>query len=279
MVPAARLVTALAAALVLLLAACAGDDGSASPTDTVAPDQEQAQEPDGEPLRVLLANDDGIDHPGLDLMARALQEMDDVEVTVVAPADNRSGSSDATTPGGAPHGPGETASGIEGTAVDGLPADTVAVALDELGIEPHVIVSGINDAQNIGPFAAASGTVGVVRTGIRRDVPGVAVSAGLEFDTDEFTVAADLVVAWLTDHRDELVTGTFPTDLAHSFNVPACPVESMGELVEVDLAPDFPEDHGSPFESDCAPGATTPADDVAALRAGHPSLTQVPAEL
>lgn len=268
------LLVGLVAAVALV--ACGDDD---APT-TADPDTEPAETSaaESEPLRILVANDDGIDSQGLDLLVRTLEELPNVEITVVAPAEDQSGTSDQTTPEGAPHTPATTASGIEATAVDGFPADAVFVALDELGLEPHLVVSGINDGHNIGPFAELSGTVGVARTALRRGIPGVAVSAGLEYDDAEFGVGADLVAEWITEHRDALVDGTQPTDLAVSFNVPTCPVDQMGDVVEVPLADDFLEGH-DPFESECTLDDPDPIHDHAALVAGYPALTMIPAEL
>jgi 5'-nucleotidase len=263
------------------LVGCGGDDDATTTTvavteTTAATTTTTVAEP--ETLRILASNDDGISHPGLDLMVRRLQELSDVEISVVAPAENMSGSSDATTEGGAPHRPATTASGVEATAVEGFPADSVVVALDELGLEPHLVVSGINDAQNIGPFAELSGTVGVARTAVRRGIPGVAVSAGLQYNDAEFGVAADLVIDWINEHRDALVDRSQPTDEAISFNIPSCAPEEMGELVEVPLAAEFPEGV-NPFESECSLTDPEPADDYAALRSGYPALTRVPPDL
>ena len=52
-------------------------------------------------LRVLVTNDDGVAAPGIDALVQGLRKLDRVEVTVVAPADNKSGTSDMTTPGDA----------------------------------------------------------------------------------------------------------------------------------------------------------------------------------
>lgn len=277
----------LVLALAMVAAACGDDDGAATTTTTAptdeAPPTESATPPDevDDPegtLRILASNDDGIAHPGLDLMVRHLQELHDVEITVVAPAVNMSGSGDNTTPGGAPYEAAETAGGTEGTAVDGFPADAVLIALDELGLEPHLVVSGINDAHNIGPFVPISGTVGVARTAIRRGIPGVAVSAGTEYVEAEFEIGARLVVDWITEHRGALLDGSQPTDFAVSFNIPACPPEQMGDLVEVPIADAFPEGV-NPFESTCDLADPDPADDYTAVASGYPTMTTVPPEL
>ncbi|MGH7341429.1 MAG: 5'/3'-nucleotidase SurE [Candidatus Rokuibacteriota bacterium] len=42
-------------------------------------------------LRVLVTNDDGVDAPGIDALARALRDLPPVDVTVVAPTTNQTG--------------------------------------------------------------------------------------------------------------------------------------------------------------------------------------------
>lgn len=271
---------ALLTVFALVVAACGGDDEATPTTTSASPaaDATTTTVAEAAVLRIVLSNDDGIEAPGIDRMLQALAALPGVEVTVVAPAENQSGSSDKSTPGGAPYAPGTTASGTKGTAVDGFPADTVQVALDELGLEPHLFVAGINLGQNHGPFVALSGTVGVARTALRRGVPAIAVSAGDEYDEAEFAVAADLAVAWITEHRDALVGGTHPADFAVNLNVPTCPVESLGELVEVPVAEQFVEGvEAYEFACDLAP--SNPANDHEALNAGYPTLSTVPADL
>jgi 5'-nucleotidase len=264
--------------MVCLVAGCSGDEG-ADPTTTEAPVEQTTTTAEADDtLRVLVSNDDGIQSEGIDLLVEALMGLGQIEITVVAPAEDRSGSSDTTTPLGASFEDGETLSGVAGTAVDGYPADTVAVALDELDLEPHLVVSGINEGQNIGPVAEISGTVGVARTAIRRGIPAIAASAGSEFDEDEFAVAADLVTRWITQNRDALLAGSFPTDAAVSVNIPDCDPEEMGEAIEVQLAAEFPEGV-NPFESTCDLANSEPKDDYEALSTGFPTITRVPAEL
>ena len=67
----------------------------------------------------------------------------------------------------------QTASGYEARAVEGFPADTIRVAFDELGLTPDLVVSGINEGQNLGPVVDLSGTVGAARAAVRgRARPG-----------------------------------------------------------------------------------------------------------
>jgi len=266
---------AVAVAVALALAACGSDDVSSDPTTTLAESTTTTVAP--EPVQILVTNDDGIGAPGIDALVNALVALDDVEVTIVAPLENQSGSSDTTTPGGATYAPGATASGVEGTAVDGYPADTIAVALDDLGLEPDLVVSGVNKGQNTGPLAYESGTVGAGRAAIRRGVPAVAGSAGLQDDAD-YATAVELMIAFIEEHRDAFADGSAPTNGVHSFNVPDCTAGSVRELVEVELATEIP-DGVNPFESDCSIEVTEePTNDIAALAAGHSALTLVPAE-
>jgi 5'-nucleotidase len=274
-----RVVRGMAAAVfVCLVGGCSGNEGADETTSTAPTEETTTTTEADETLRVLVSNDDGIESEGIDVLVEALMGLDQIEVTVVAPAGDRSGSSDKVTPLGASFEEGETLSGVTGTAVDGFPADSIAVALDELDLEPHLVVSGINEGQNIGPVASISGTVGVARTALRRGIPAIAASAAMEFDEDEFAVAADLVTRWITQNRDALLAGTFPSDSAVSVNIPDCDPEEMGEAIEVPLAESFPEGV-NPFESSCDLANSEPKDDYEALSTGFPTITRVPAEL
>lgn len=264
--------TAVLLLAVGLLGACGADAGP------VVPAASGATEPAPEPLRILLVNDDGVVNPAIDVMLDLLTEEPGIDVTVVAPAEERSGSSDRTTEGGATYRETTTPGGSAAYAVDGFPADAVAVGLDELDLDPHLVVSGINPGQNIGPFAALSGTVGVGRTAIRRGVPALAVSAGLELDSQQFTFAAGLARDWIREHRDALAAGTLQARTVTSINVPACPVADMGELQEVDRAHAFPEG-ADPFASTCDLAGPPPTTDYEALSVGYPAITQVPADI
>ncbi|OYR87561.1 hypothetical protein DJ72_01355 [Halorubrum distributum] len=97
------------------------------------------------PTEILLTNDDGIDAVGIRALADALSR--DYDVTVVAPATNQSGV------GGARSWWETTVDYTEtdrGYAVEGTPADCVAVADVALGLDPDVVVSGCNHGPNIG---------------------------------------------------------------------------------------------------------------------------------
>jgi 5'-nucleotidase len=293
-----RLLTSLVVIALLGVSACGDDDTSddGATTTTEAPadeadtsgDEGAAGEDDGEDpagedvagedaddrLVILVTNDDGIGAPGIDAMVTALETLD-AELIVVAPVDNQSGSSDNTTEGAVDWDDAETASGFEAIAVQGTPADSVNVALDELGIEPDLVVSGINDVHNIGPLVPISGTVGAARTALRRGIPAVAVSTGMEEGAD-FESAARVALDWLEENLDEL-----QTDFVANINTPNCVAGEMkDELVEVPVAEALvPGENDDPFASDCTQELEDPPDDTTALDAGYPSLSMVPADL
>lgn len=219
-----------------------------------------------------MTNDDGIGAPGIDTIVNALQDLPGVEVVVVAPYENQSGASDSTTPGGVTWESSTTASGDEGTAVHGFPADCVIVALNELGVAPDLVVSGVNSGQNVGPYVELSGTVGAARIAARNGVPAVAASAGFD-DSTGFEAAAELVVQWIEDNRDALENDLARTDVIVNLNVPGCTAGEIHGLVTVPLAVEVPEG-ASLFSTDCSvvPSAP-PVDDIDAMIKGYAAVT------
>jgi len=270
-----RGVRALAVAGVLVVAAmlaagCGGDDDDSAPqsgeretTTTEAP----------QPLQILVTNDDGVGAEGIDVLVEALRAVDGVEVTVVAPADQQSGTGGSVTEGPVETNEATTASGYEARAVDGFPADTIRVAFDELSLTPDLVVSGINEGQNLGPLVDISGTVGAARAAARRGVPALAVSQGLGQDLD-YDVAAGLVVDWINQNMDALRAGEVPADVVNNLNVPTCDTGELRGQVEVASATG-----GNPLStSDCTSTAEGATDDVTAFTNGYATLTEVPLE-
>ena len=238
---------------------------------TALPAAASAPEHKPKTLRILVTNDDGVDAPGIDALVEGLTELDRVKVTVVAPATNQSGTGNQTTPGELTTTETTTASGYPAVAVNGFPADTVNFALDG-GIPktPHVVVSGVNAGQNLGPVFLASGTVGAARTAVTRGIPGVAVSAGLG-EPPDFEAGVDEAVKWVKKHRKALVADDDPTDVVN-INVPTCTTGEIRGLVEVPAAPTG--DILAPV--DCNSTLEDPTDDLIAFTNGFATLSEVP---
>ncbi len=127
---------------------------------------------------VLVTNDDGVGAPGLDAVVGVLSSNPALDVVVVAPLNNASGSGDSTTSTPMAVTATTTASGRPATAVDGFPADSVLVAIHHLLPEPpDLVVSGINFGQNVTrEVSDISGTVGAALTAARAGIPAIAVS-------------------------------------------------------------------------------------------------------
>lgn len=167
-------------------------------------------------MRVLLTNDDGIQATGLNVVRRALLEVPDVELAVIAPDSNRSATARSITTR-EPLWVEEVAfgDGTVGFATDGTPVDCVRfAALGLLDFQPEVIVSGVNHGSNLGDDITYSGTVAAALEGIVLGIPAIAVSqqsprgeldfrAGDRWRPGHFEQAAAFV-ARLVDEFDEV---------------------------------------------------------------------------
>jgi 5'-nucleotidase len=127
--------------------------------------------PDSRP-RILVTNDDGIQSPGLTILANALERIG--EVWVVAPDRERTAVAHAVTL----HKPLRVhALRKRVYAVNGTPVDCVNLALlNILPKRPHLLVSGINKGVNLGDDVLYSGTVSAAVEGTILGVPSMAVS-------------------------------------------------------------------------------------------------------
>jgi 5'-nucleotidase len=273
---------ALALGAAVAVAACGGGDDEepsipqSGERETTTSQQTTTSAPaagDEGALQIVVTNDDGVAAAGIDALVTALTAMDGVEVTVVAPADQRSGTGGSATEGPLSRTEQALASGYAATAVDGFPADTIRVAFDDLGLQPDLVISGINEGQNLGPLVDVSGTVGAARAALRRGVPALAVSQGIG-TTYDYEVAARLVVGWLVENRDALAAGDFPADVVLNLNVPSCEAGEVRGTVEVDSA--TAGDAGA--AQDCTATAEGFTDDVTAFTNGFATLTEVPIE-
>ena len=123
-------------------------------------------------MRILVSNDDGYLAPGIAALAEAMRPLGDI--TIVAPEQNSSGASNSLTltrPLTVWQAPGGT------TVVTGTPSDCVHVALTGLlDHRPDLIVSGINNGQNMGDDTIYSGTVAAAMEGYLFGIPAIAFS-------------------------------------------------------------------------------------------------------
>lgn len=122
-------------------------------------------------MRILLTNDDGIHAPGLHALAKLASEFG--EVVVVAPDTERSGVSHAITLF-RPLRLREVQPGWH--VCDGTPTDCVYLALNQLHLDPDLVLSGINPGPNLGHDVLYSGTVAGALEAAHWGVPALAIS-------------------------------------------------------------------------------------------------------
>jgi len=229
------------------------------------------------PLQILVTNDDGIGADGIDVIVQALLQMENVEVTVVAPLENQSGTGGKTTDGALTVTDAMTKSGYVAKAVAGFPADSIVWAIDQKGIDfvPDLVVSGINNGQNYSlEIVTLSGTVGAARAAAKRNIPSVAVSQGLA-DAPDFPTAAGALVQWVQDHRDELLArsdGDAVTEFAN-INAPTCAAGLMIRgVIEVPIESMGTSDYNA---NDCA-SKVEPTGDVSGFQNGYVTISMLP---
>lgn len=238
-----------------------------------------------ETFKILVTNDDGYSSEGIDALVEALYGLPNVEIDIVAPLDEQSGSSDATTqpPFTTSGSPVTTLSGRAATAVastdtspprngSGSPADSVLYALDNLFLAPEIVISGINAGQNIGPLSGLSGTVGAARTARRNGVPAIATSQGGILSTPDFPAGVAATLALLEDWR--LGREIYGVGNVISINIPSCdPGLSPQGAVDTIVAQNATG--RDLFLQDCTSTETVFIDDIDAFNNGYSSITDV----
>jgi 5'-nucleotidase len=186
-------------------------------------------------------------------------------------------------------------------AVAGFPSDTVLFAVLELGLDPELVVSGINEGQNVAEITLLSGTVGAARTAARFGIPAFAVSQGLSsaIDYDEAAAeTASFVELFRTDASfRRLMEGASgaPSARILNLNYPTCEQGSLRGLRLVGLGqtrtvvgyepgpdPDewVPQIQSNGFGStDCRSTLENPTTDLEAMNNGFASATPLAPDL
>jgi len=173
-------------------------------------------------MKILITNDDGIRAPGLTALHAALRPLG--EVLVIAPERPRSACGHAITL----HKPlrlmpVELSDGAEGFAINGFPADCVALGVSEhLGGHPDLVVSGINLGPNLGVDMIYSGTVAAAREGAICGIPSVALSVA-SYGASDFQPAAEFA-RYLAQ---AVLEHGLPDGAFLNVNVPAAPTAQI----------------------------------------------------
>lgn len=132
-------------------------------------------------MRILITNDDGVDAPGIKVMQQIAAELSD-DVWLVAPDGNQSGASHRFTFGRElsldRRGPREYA------VLGGSPADCVVAGMTHLCADrlPDLVLSGVNNGQNLGDIINCSGTAAGAREGALQGAVGIAMSQSVDYE-------------------------------------------------------------------------------------------------
>ncbi|NBX58530.1 MAG: 5'/3'-nucleotidase SurE [Gammaproteobacteria bacterium] len=171
-------------------------------------------------MKILVSNDDGYRAPGIIALRRALQGLADL--TVVAPERNHSGASNALT---LEHPLRVTEFEPNCHFVTGTPTDCVHLAISGLfEFEHDMVVSGINNGENLGDDVLYSGTVAAAIEGRFLGLPTVAFSLRRP-ETGDMDYSAAAKVARLIVQR--LLTHPLDRNMILNVNVPHRPFNEL----------------------------------------------------
>lgn len=180
-------------------------------------------------MNILISNDDGIYSKGLYELAKEMKRLG--SVSVVAPDKEQSAIGHAITM----HQPLRCKKiklndlDIDAWRVSGTPADCIKIGVETLLPErPQLIVSGINNGENLGTDIIYSGTVSAAIEGSIFNIPSIAVSYE-GYDEAEFSIAARAAV----DIIEQVLEHSDSKDILLNINIPK--MKEMNELKGVKI--------------------------------------------
>ena len=126
-------------------------------------------------MKILLANDDGIEAKGIQVLYNRLIQDSENEVYIIAPDSNRSAVSHHITISG-----GYKLKEYKKNqwTISGYPVDCACLGIngDLFDFKFDLIISGINEGANMGTDIVYSGTCGAARQAVLSGVPAIALS-------------------------------------------------------------------------------------------------------
>ncbi len=177
-------------------------------------------------MKILVTNDDGIDAPGLQVVARELQKVG--QVIVVAPQQEQSGVGTSISL----RQPVKVNrlepwwKRIEVYSIEGTPSDSVIIATQSLFPgEINLVVSGINRGPNIGHDIFVSGTVSAALQGYLHGIPSMAISINA-YENLNFDVAAKLASLLAAKIKE----GGLPQKILLNVNLPNLPLSEIASI-------------------------------------------------
>ena len=240
-------------------------------------------------MHILITNDDGVTHPGLLALAKALSKLG--KVTVFAPVRNWSASGHVKTL----HKPLRVwdttlKDGTPALTTDGAPSDCIALALLGLIQDPiDIVVSGINPLANVGHDVTYSGTVTAAMEAAIFGLPGIATSidsdrehgVDIAFDTAA-EITSNLVHGFTNQH---LPSGVFLNiNIPNKFQaaIKGVRITRQGDRIYRDELVEREDPRGRKYYwigGDAPTGVPEPGTDIGALSEGFVSITPLGLDL
>ena len=229
-------------------------------------------------MKVLVCNDDGIEAPGLALLADIAGTLAE-DVWIVGPDAKRTAGGTAIT---LARPLTLTRLGPRRYACSGTPADCVVAAMTWLFKDegkPDLVLSGVNDGRNVAEDIAYSGTLGIAREATFWGVPAIGLSrvkAPAARETDRAWLAAlvgglwDRRRAWATDGH--FLSINLPTTLPAAIVQPRIGRDKIGRRAEL------VREDGDVVEIVVPRGrahATTEGDENGAIDTGHATINRL----
>jgi len=237
--------------------------------------------------RILIANDDGINAPGLAVMERIARTVTD-DVWVVAPDFERSGASRSVS----------LAEPIRVNKIAdkrfsllrGTPTDCVVMAFDQLmdQVPPTLVLSGVNRGSNLAEDMTYSGTVAAAMEAAQYGIRSIAMSQVFELGAD---------VRWQTAEEygprvvESLLALETPPGVFHNVNFPNVDPDQVRGVrsarqgrwgsfrVNVDVRTDARRFPYSWLSFVHEPGAPEPGTDLEAAYSGWISVTPLHSDI
>jgi 5'-nucleotidase len=174
-------------------------------------------------MNILIANDDGIESPGILLLSEALSHLG--EVTVVAPHRERSTSGHSLTL----HKPLRCVEvKPRHFSVTGSPADCVYMGTRKLmKSKPDLIVTGVNRGANLGNDIYYSGTVAAAREGAYFGAKAIAISLCLGHHLEKSDMNWQTAMAFAKEFVPLVAKKDVPPNIILNVNIPNRPVSEI----------------------------------------------------
>ena len=172
-------------------------------------------------MRILLTNDDGIHAAGLALLEKVAAKLSD-DVWVCAPTEEQSGAGHSLTL----HMPVRLREhGERRYSVTGTPTDAINLALRKLFTDrkPDLVISGINNGENLADDVTYSGTISAAMEGALAGIKAIALSQALR-DAGHGFAAAE---AWAEKVLRPLLTVPIARRTVINVNFPALAPEAV----------------------------------------------------